>query len=92
MRVADALDSGPAMPTYDESLAITTELVRRHVPPGREIRPVDHITNDLGLDSLSVMELVADIEGRFDVDIPTAMFDRLLTVDDVAKAIVELKS
>ncbi len=82
-------------PTYDESLAITTELIRRHVDDttrDRGIRAADHIMNDLGLDSLGVMELVADIEGRFEVDIPNEMFEHLATVGDVAKAIVVLKS
>jgi len=79
------------MTTYAESLAITTELIRRHVEEGRAVRPGDHIQNDLGLDSLSVMELVADIEGRFALDIPPEMFDDLQTVDDVAKAIVKLR-
>ena len=79
------------MPNYEESLAITTELIKRHAEIDRAIRPNDHIQNDLGLDSLAVMELVADIEGRFDLSIPSSMFDSLATVDDVAKAIVELK-
>ena len=58
-------------PSYDQSLAITTDLLRRHVDGGRAIRPTDHIQNDLGLDSLGVMEVVADIEDRFEVNIPT---------------------
>jgi acyl carrier protein len=79
-------------PSYDQSLAITTELLRRHVDGGRAIRPTDHIQNDLGLDSLDLMELVSDVEGKFEVDIPAAMFDRIATVDDVARAIVTLKA
>ena len=79
-------------PTYDESLTITTELLKRHIEIDRAIRPNDHIQNDLGLDSLGVMELVADIESRFDVNIPSSMFDDMATVEDVAKAIVKLKS
>jgi acyl carrier protein len=79
-------------PTFDESLTITTELIKRHIDLDRAIRPNDHIQNDLGLDSLGVMELVADIESRFDVSIPSSMFDDMATVEDVAKAIVKLKS
>ncbi len=79
-------------PSYDQSLAITTDLLRRHVDGGRAIRPTDHIQNDLGLDSLDLMELVSDVEGKFEVDIPAAMFDRIATVDDVARAIVTLKA
>lgn len=76
---------------YDESLQITCQLLRRHVPVERAIKPSDHIQNDLGLDSLGVMELVADVETRFGVSIPSEMFDRIHTVDDVAKAVTELK-
>ena len=78
------------MPTYEETLTITTELLRRHVEIAKPIGPNDHIQNDLGLDSLSVMELVADIESRFDVSIPTEMFDDVATVGDVARVVVKL--
>jgi acyl carrier protein len=76
---------------YDESLKITCQLLRRHVPQERAINPSDHIQNDLGLDSLGVMELVADVETRFGVSIPSEMFDKIHTVGDVAKAVTELK-
>jgi acyl carrier protein len=79
------------MASYDESLKITCELLRRHVAAERAIRPSDHIQNDLGLDSLGVMELVADVETRFGVSIPSEMFDKIATVDDVARAVTELK-
>ena len=52
--------------------------------------PNDHIQNDLGLDSLGVMELVADIEDRFSVTIPNDVLSDISTVDDVAKALVKL--
>ena len=78
-------------PSFDESLAITTELLRRHVEGGRAIRPTDHIQNDLGLDSLGVMEVVADIEDSFDVTIPTETLSHVATVEDVARALVKLQ-
>jgi acyl carrier protein len=79
------------MASYDESLQVTCELLRRHLDGEREIRPSDHIQNDLGLDSLAVMELVSDVEGRFNVSIPAEMFDRIETVEDVARAVLELQ-
>lgn len=78
------------MPTYDETLKITTEILKKHVDGERIIRPNDHIQNDLGLDSLGVMELVADIEDRFHVTIPNDVLSDISTVDDVAKALVKL--
>jgi acyl carrier protein len=80
------------MVTYDETLAITTEILRRHVDAERAIRPNDHIQNDLGLDSLGVMELVADVEDRFAVSIPNDLLSSISTVDDIAKALVKLKA
>lgn len=78
------------MTTYEESLRVTCELLRRHVGEPREIRPSDHIQNDLGLDSLGVMEVVADIESRFNVNIPADAFDRIATVEDVAREVAKL--
>jgi acyl carrier protein len=80
------------MSTYDETLKITTEILRKHVDAERTIRPNDHIQNDLGLDSLGVMELVADVEDRFAVTIPNDVLSDIATVEDIAKALVKLKS
>jgi acyl carrier protein len=79
------------MSSYDESLRITCELLRRHVDESRTIRPSDHIQNDLGLDSLSVMELVSDVETRFGVNIPSDMFEQIATVEDVARLVSKLQ-
>jgi acyl carrier protein len=79
------------MSGYEESLRITCELLRRHVDESRPIRPSDHIQNDLGLDSLGVMELVSDVETRFNVSIPSEMFETLATVADVARAVTALQ-
>ena len=78
--------------TYDETLKVTTEILKKHVDADRAIRPNDHIQNDLGLDSLGVMELVADIEDRFAVTIPNDVLSDIATVEDVAKALVKLKA
>ena len=80
------------MATYDETLQITTELLKKHVEADKTIRPNDHIQNDLGLDSLGVMELVADVEDRFSVTIPNDVLTDLATVDDIAKALVKLQT
>jgi acyl carrier protein len=77
--------------TYDESLRITCELLRPHVDESRVINPSDHIMNDLGLDSIGLMELVSDVETRFGVSIPAEMFENIATVGDVARAVTTLR-
>jgi len=80
------------MSSYDETLEITKQILKKHVDGDRAIRPNDHIQNDLGLDSLGVMELVADIEDRFSVTIPNDVLSDISTVEDVAKALEKLKA
>jgi acyl carrier protein len=80
------------MSSYDEALAITCELLRRHVDESRDIRPSDHIQNDLGLDSLSVWELASDVETRFGINIPTETFAQVATVADMARLVSTLQS
>jgi acyl carrier protein len=77
--------------TYDETLKATTEILSNHVDVGRAIEPTDHIQHDLGLDSLGVMEVVADIEDKFEVTIPTETLSTVVTVADVARALLTLK-
>jgi acyl carrier protein len=79
------------MASYEEMLKETTAILGKHVDLDRAISPKDHIQNDLGLDSLGVMEVVADIEDRFEVQIPQEMLGSISTVDDVVKALAQLE-
>ena len=83
--------SHSVMSDYTEVFSIASDIFRKHVQIDRAIQPSDHIQNDLGLDSLGVMEVVADIEDRFNVEIPQEMLERMSTVEDVAKALVQVK-
>ncbi len=80
------------MSSYEETLRITTEILTKHVAEGRSVGPKDHIQNDLGLDSLGVMEVVADIEDRFALVIPNEILDRVTTVEEIAHALVKLSA
>ena len=47
--------------------------------------------DDLGADSLDLFELVMSLEDKYDVEIPSEEFEKLLTVGDVIKYIEEHK-
>ena len=80
------------MPSYKEALEITSELLQRRASGAkdRDIKATDRIQEDLGLDSLAVMELASDVENRFGVSIPSEMFDPIQTVEDLARAVLKL--
>ena len=48
--------------------------------------------SDLELDSLTVMDLVAEIEDEYDIILPVNMLPDLETIGDVADAVVEIRS
>lgn len=77
------------MSSYEETLATTVEILKQHIDGERVIAPTDHIQHDLGLDSLGIMEVIADVEDRFEVSIPTDALTDISTVEDMARALFE---
>jgi acyl carrier protein len=50
----------------------------------------DHLVNDLGCDSLSVIEIAMEVEEEFDITIPDDTQQEAGTVGDVVDTVVEL--
>ena len=48
------------------------------------------ISKDLTIDSLAVMDMVMELEDRFDVSIPMNAIAEIHTVDELADTILEL--
>jgi len=48
------------------------------------------LSADLNLDSLGVMDLMMDLEEKFDVTIPLNLMPEIKTVDDLANVIMKL--
>ncbi|MGI9591496.1 MAG: acyl carrier protein [Myxococcota bacterium] len=58
------------------------------VDPG-EIAPEANILDDLGADSLDVVELVMAIEDEFDIEVPDEAAESIRTVADVERYVAE---
>jgi len=54
-----------------------------------KIRPQDRLREDLGLDSLAMIELLFKIEEHFDLEIPNEDLSRVTTVADVTMYVEE---
>lgn len=57
-----------------------------------EISEDAKIIDDLGADSIAVMEIVMELEEDFDVEVPTEDILELLTVGDIVKYVEAKKS
>ena len=56
-----------------------------------EVNENTDIVNDLGADSLDVVDLVMTLEDEFDIEIPDDAVENIETVGDVVEAIQKVK-
>ena len=67
-----------------DSLAALGEIVQEATGiPAERVVPAASFTNDLDIDSLSMVEIATMAEDRFNVSIPDAELSKLKTVADV---------
>jgi len=65
------------------AIQIRTALAQHLKRDVSKIRPQDRLREDLGLDSLAMIELLFKIEEHFDLEIPNEDLSRVTTVADV---------
>jgi acyl carrier protein len=68
---------------------IRTALAQHLKRDASKIRPQDRLREDLGLDSLAMIELLFKIEEHFDLEIPNEDLSRVTTVADVTVYVEE---
>jgi acyl carrier protein len=79
------------VPTRGEVMAeITTQLTPYRANDSQVIRGATVISKDLTIDSLAVMDMVMELEDRFDVSIPMNTVAEIQTVDELADTILKL--
>lgn len=62
-------------------------LFDHHAQGETAVTEQSHLVADLGIDSLGVMEVIADIEDKFKISIPDEALREVDTIGDVARAI-----
>lgn len=80
--------------TEDQSaiLAEVTEVLEDVLNKKVELNPKMNIVNDLGLDSIAVMNFTMALEDKFDISIPLHDMASVVTVEDLLKTIKTLRS
>jgi acyl carrier protein len=73
----------------DVATQIRTALAQHLKRDVAKIRPEDRLREDLGLDSLAMIELLFKIEEHFDLEIPNEDLSRITTVADVTAYVEE---
>jgi acyl carrier protein len=52
-----------------------------------EIKETSVLTDDLGIDSLDLVEMVMNLEEEFDCTIPDESYEHVMTVSDIFKVV-----
>ena len=73
--------------TREKVRAELLTLFRNHAQAGATVTEASHLVGDLGIDSLGVMEVLADIEDAFKLSIPDDALRDVDTVGSVIRAI-----
>ncbi len=78
--------------SYEGVLAKIFEYLEEHrvERPTAAITAESHLIRDLGLDSLQSFEMVSELEDHFGVTIPLDLFQSAQTLEDVARAVVQV--
>jgi acyl carrier protein len=77
----------------DEVAAGTVAIIAKRVPPDKHNLSMTDRLEDLGIDSFSAVEMIYDLEEKFDVELPYNSNDdmpKLQTVGDLVEAINKL--
>jgi acyl carrier protein len=78
------------MPAYEEILSIVIELIKPLAPQGRSVQEDTDLVADLEFDSLKVMNLIEQVEDRFDVSVPLNILPDIRCVRDFAVQLLEI--
>jgi acyl carrier protein len=76
------------MAIFDEVKEVVVEQL--NVSPD-EVKEDSKFADDLGADSLDVVELVMSLEEKFDIEIPDADAEKIATVGDAIKYVEDHK-
>ncbi len=89
---ADTLVRRRPPPRGEVMAEICRQLEPFQAEDGRAITGATVISKDLSIDSLAVMDMVMDLEDRFDVSIPMNVVAEIQTVNELADTILALSA
>ena len=80
-----------ALPAREQVIEGVKEVVGEHMGiPVEQIRDDDALENDLGCDSLDVVEIVMETEEQFGISVPDDIGDGVRTIADMVDGVLRL--
>lgn len=80
------------MATYAECLAIVHQVLDPYNPSGQQVEEDTAIMADLGISSLQMLEIIAEIEDVVDVSLPLNQLPNIRTVREFTRMLASVTS
>lgn len=80
------------MASYHDILPQVYEILARFTPEGKTLSEEMDLVADLELASMQVMEILLDIEDRFDISVPLNILPDVRTIKDLVLQLEQLTS
>lgn len=74
--------------TADQVQGEVVELLQPFNPKGIELKPETDLSADLFMDSVAAMNLVMEIEDRFEIDIPISLLPDVNSLQDLVDVVL----
>ena len=89
--MSEESQSLPSIGTESEVFSAIVGMLESFTQPGQEISPDSEIISDLNVDSVAVMDLVMELEDKFDISIPLDVIPKIRTVGDLAREVHSIR-
>jgi acyl carrier protein len=78
--------------SYETILKDIFSRLDAHAKSGRALSETTDLNRDLNLDSLAVMELMFELEDRFNISVPMNLLPEVSTIGDLAKLVQRIEA
>jgi len=78
--------------SYEVILSEIYKRLQPHAKSGRTLAEETDLNRDLNLDSLAVMELMFELEDRFNISVPMNLLPEVSTIGDLAQLVRRIEA
>jgi acyl carrier protein len=78
--------------SYEVILSEIYKRLQPHAKSGRSLDETTDLNRDLNLDSLAVMELMFELEDRFNISVPMNLLPEVSTIGDLAQLVRRIEA
>jgi len=77
---------------WNEIFAATAAALQPFARPGQTLSPETDIMADLEIDSVAVLDVVMELEDKFDISVPLELVPKIKTIGDLTSQIAAIRA